>query len=111
MDILKALEHNLYIFFFVFFRILLLFFLFPVFSGTLLPTSLKIFISVILALALTPVVHFKLPHITSIYQLALIMLSDFVLIFLISLLFRIILAGLQVGGELVGYQMGFGMMA
>jgi flagellar biosynthetic protein FliR len=109
MDILKALEHNLYIFFFVFFRILLLFFLFPVFSGTLLPTSLKIFISVILALALTPVVHFKLPHITSIYQLALIMLSDFVLIFLISLLFRIILAGLQVGGELVGYQMGFGI--
>jgi len=39
----------------------------------------------------------------------LILLSDFVLIFLISLIFRIILAGIQLGGELVGMQMGFGI--
>jgi len=109
MDITKFLEHKVITFFFVFYRILLVFFLFPVFSGAFCPNQIRILLSLILALAITPAISFKLPHITSLYTLVVIMASDFVLIFVVSLLFRLILAGLQVGGELVGYQMGFGI--
>jgi len=109
MDLTKFLETQTLTFFFVFYRVVLLFFLFPVFSGAFLPTQIKVLISLVIALAITPAIHFTLPHIGSVYQLVLVMLSDFVLIFLISLLFRFILAGLQIGGELVGYQMGFGI--
>lgn len=109
MDILQILQNNLYNFFFIFYRILLLFFLFPVFGITFLPTQLKILISLVFALILFPVVSFKLPSLTSIYQCVHILISDFLFILLISLIFRIILAGIQLGGELVGIQMGLGI--
>ncbi len=109
MELFNNLEQNLLLFFLVFYRILLLFLLFPIFSSTLFPTKIKILMTLIFALVLTPVIHFKVPQIVNLYQLILILLSDFIFIFLISLLFRIILAGIQVGGELVGYQMGFGI--
>ncbi len=109
MELFNNLEQNLILFFLVFYRILLLFLLFPIFSSTLFPTKIKILTALIFALVLTPVIHFKVPQIANLYQLLLILLSDFIFIFLISLLFRIILAGIQVGGEMVGYQMGFGI--
>ncbi|NPA38937.1 MAG: hypothetical protein GXO57_00585 [Thermodesulfobacteria bacterium] len=109
MDFTKFIETHVITFFFVFYRTILLFFLFPVFSGPFCPWQIKAILSLIFALAITPAIHFNVPHITSLYQLLLVMFSDFLLIFLVSLLFRFILAGLQVGGELVGYQMGFGI--
>jgi len=109
MEILQILEKNIYIFFFIFYRTLLLFFLFPIFGVAFFPTQLKILVSLVLALILTPVISFKLPPLNNVYNVMLILLSDFILIFLISLIFRIILAGIQLGGELVGMQMGFGI--
>ncbi len=109
MDIFQILQKNLYNFFFIFYRSLLLFFLFPIFGITFLSTQLKIFISLVFALILLPVVSFKLPILNSLYQYVYILISDFVFIFLVSLIFRIILAGIQLGGELVGIQMGFGI--
>lgn len=109
MEILQILEKNIYIFFFIFYRTLLLFFLFPIFGVAFFPTQLKILVSLVLAFILTPIISFKLPPLNNIYNVMLILLSDFVLIFLISLIFRIILAGIQLGGELVGMQMGFGI--
>ncbi|MDF2953994.1 MAG: Flagellar biosynthesis protein FliR [Thermodesulfobacterium sp.] len=106
MEITQILEKNIYIFFFVFYRTILLFFLFPVFGAAFLPIRLKILISLVLAIVLTPVLSFKLPAFTDIIK---VLLSDFIFIFLISLIFRIFLAGIQLGGELVGIQMGFGI--
>jgi flagellar biosynthetic protein FliR len=108
MDILQILEKNIYIFFFTFYRTLLLFFLFPIFGVTFFPTKLKILISLVLAFVLTPALTFHLPALND-GNILKILVSDFVLIFLISLIFRIVLAGIQLGGELVGIQMGFGI--
>ncbi len=108
MDLTQILEKNVFIFFFTFYRIFLLFFLFPVFGVTFFPTKLKILVSLVLAFILTPVLNFQLPPLNDVNILK-IFISDFILIFLISLIFRIILAGIQLGGELVGIQMGFGI--
>ncbi|PMP65332.1 MAG: hypothetical protein C0190_06890 [Thermodesulfobacterium geofontis] len=108
MELFEILEKNLYNFFFVFYRTLLLFLLFPLFGGTFFPAKLKIIISLVFALILTPVLTFKLPPLTDV-NVVKFLVSDFIFIFLISLIFRIILAGIQLGGELVGIQMGFGI--
>lgn len=109
MDFSSILYQQLYKFFFVLFRILLLFFLFPFFSPIYFPLRIKIFIALILALIITPAVNFKLPQILNIYHVTLIFFNEFLLIFIISLIFRFILAGIQLGGEMVGIQMGFGI--
>ncbi len=109
MEVFYSLEQHVILFFLIFYRIMLLFLLFPVFSAELFPRKIKILMSLVFALVLTPVIHFKIPEIANFYQLLIVLLSDFLLIFIVSLLFRIILAGIQVGGELVGYQMGFGI--
>ncbi len=96
-------------FFLIFFRILLLFFLFPLFGTTFFPNRLKILFALVMALILTPAVNFPVPRIQGVYQLLLILSSDFVFIFIVSLLFRFILAGIQLGGEMVSIQMGFGI--
>jgi flagellar biosynthetic protein FliR len=108
MEILQILEKNIYTFFFIFYRTLLLFLFFPLFGVTFFPTKLKIIISLVFALILAPVLTFKLPPLTDV-NVVKILVSDFIFIFLISLIFRIILAGIQLGGELVGIQMGFGI--
>ena len=109
MELTFFLEKKVLIFFFVFFRIMLLFFLFPLFSPTFFPRKLKILVSLVLALVLTPAVSFPLPEIKGIYDLIVVLSGEFLLIFVISLFFRFILGGIQLGGEMVGIQMGFGI--
>ncbi|QER42129.1 flagellar biosynthetic protein FliR [Thermodesulfobacterium sp. TA1] len=109
MELLDLVEKQVFLFFLVFYRILLLFILFPVFGAVYFPTKSKIALSLVLGLALTPVVKGNIPFFYNAYQLFLLLISDFLFIFMISLVFRIILAGIQIGGELVGYQMGFGI--
>lgn len=109
MDLLKFLENNLLTFFIIFYRFLLLFFLFPVFNVPYVPVKVRILLSLILALSLVPVI--KIDHLDNlkIYQIFSMVFLDFVLIFTVCLVFRVILAGIQIGGEFVGYQMGFGI--
>ncbi len=107
--LLNLAEKEVLKFFLIFFRILLLFFLFPIFGTPFFSNRLKILFALVLSLILTPVVNFSVPRIIGVYQILLILASDFVFIFAISLLFRFILAGIQLGGEMVSIQMGFGI--
>ena len=109
MTLLSLAEKEVLKFFLIFFRVLLLFFLFPLFGTPFFPTRLKILTALVLALLLTPVTNFSVPQISQVYQLLIILASDFLLVFVISLLFRFILAGIQLGGEMVSIQMGFGI--
>lgn len=106
---LLFLQRELILFFLVFLRSLLLFFTFPLFAGNFFPTKLKILISLVLALSLTPFLSGKVRVPNDLVALIPLFLSDFLLFFLISLFFRFLIGGLQLGGELVGLQMGFGI--
>lgn len=109
MELLAFIEKNFIAFFTIFYRFLLLFFLFPVFGVPYFPTKIKIFLSLILALSLLPVIKIQTLHEPKFYDILMIFFLDFILIFIVCLFFRIILTGIQIGGELVGYQMGFGI--
>ena len=107
--LLNLVEKEVLKFFLIFFRILLLFFLFPIFASPFFSNRLKILFALVLALILLPVVNFPIPKITNVYNLVIVLVSEFLLIFAISFLFRLIIAGIQLGGEMVSIQMGFGL--
>ncbi|BAU22751.1 hypothetical protein THC_0353 [Caldimicrobium thiodismutans] len=109
LTLIELLQREFFTFLLIFIRILLLWFLFPVFSTTFFPTKLRIALSMVLALAFTPLLSFKITPPQNFYEFLPYFLSDFLLIFVLSLFFRVILGGLQLGGELVGLQMGFGI--
>ncbi len=106
---LTLIDKELLKFFLIFFRVLLFFFLFPLFGTPFFSNRLKILLSLVLALILFPVTRMFVPEVKGVYDLFLILFSDFLFIFVVSLLFRFILAGIQLGGEVVGIQMGFGI--
>lgn len=108
-EFVQILENKVFIFFFVFLRTLFFIFLFPLFGTVFIPNKIKILFSLILALILTPVINLNLPKIENLYILLIFIFSEFLLIFIITLIFRLILGGIQLGGELVGIQMGFGI--
>ncbi|MCX7613595.1 MAG: flagellar biosynthetic protein FliR [Caldimicrobium sp.] len=108
-DIFYLLEKHFYLFLLIFFRILFLFMIFPVFAATFFPTKVKLALSLVLALSLTPYLSHHLIISMNPFELIYYMISDFFLMFIIALFLRFILGGLQLGGELVGLQMGFGL--
>lgn len=109
LELLSLLEKNFFLFLFIFFRFLFLFFLFPLFASSFFPSKVKIALSIILALSFTPFLGLKITPPQNLLTFISILFSDFLLIFFISLFFRFLLSGLQLGGELVGLQMGFGI--
>ncbi len=108
-EFLILLEKNFFLFLCIFLRFLLLFFLFPVFASTFFPTKIKIALSLVLALTFTPFIALKINPPQNMLSFLTLFFFDFCLLFLISLFFRFILSGLQLGGELVGLQMGLGI--
>lgn len=108
-ELLNFLEKNFFLFLFIFFRFLFLFFLFPLFASPFFPSKVKIALALVLALSFTPFLSFKITPPQNLLTLLPMLFSDFFFIFLISLFFRFLLGGLQLGGELVGLQMGFGI--
>lgn len=109
VEFIHFLEKNFYIFLLIFLRTLFLFFLFPIFAATFFPIKAKLAISLVLALTFTPLLVGKFNPPSSFIEFFLFAISDFYLLFLVSLFFRIIVSGLQLAGELVGIQMGFGI--
>jgi len=108
-ELLSLLENNFLTFLLLFLRTLYLFLLFPLFAGTFFPLKSKIAFSLIFALIFTPLMAGKFMLPKNFIELSFFALSDFSLIFLVSLFFRILISGIQLGGELVGIQMGFGI--
>jgi flagellar biosynthetic protein FliR len=108
-EILNYLQNYFIAFLFLLERFTLLFFIFPLFTTAYLPARIKVALSLILSLALVPVIKLNIPFPDSPLALFFLLLSDFLIFFLLSLFLRFILAGIQVGGEMVGLQMGFGI--
>ncbi|MCS7199012.1 MAG: flagellar biosynthetic protein FliR [Caldimicrobium sp.] len=107
--IIYILERELPLFLLIFLRTLFLLVIFPIFAGNFFPTKGKIALSLVLALSLTPFLSSKVGAPKDLGELFFLIISDFFLMFVVALFFRLIIGGLQLGGELVGLQMGFGI--
>ena len=93
-------------------RVSILMFLMPFFGGDTIPTTIKVMVCLVLSLAIWPQLSlpgWQLP--AHGFDIALIMLGEVVLGLTMGLVVHFIFAGIQTGGEMLGFQMGFTMVS
>lgn len=107
MDSLLSLWHN---FLLVSLRVGTFLFFLPPWDSRLIPPTVKVFFILGLSLALTPVVSGFLPPFPTSWAAGLFLLLRELLVGLsLGVVFRFLFAGIQMAGNLVSIQMGFGM--
>ncbi len=107
---LKAIPH-LEAFLLVFLRVSVLVPFFPLWDSRMIPAQIKVFALLVLALVLTPVVQPYLPGFPrNLGEWGLLLFKEFFLGLVVFLCIRFLFAGVQLAGELVGIQMGFGFV-
>ena len=92
-------------------RVSLVVFLMPFFGGDYIPVMLKAALSFVLTMALWP--HLSFPgELMPAHPLglALLLASEFLLGLMLGMCVYFIFTGIQIGGEIMGFQMGFTMM-
>jgi flagellar biosynthetic protein FliR len=102
---------KLQIFFLVSFRAAGLFLIAPILGHRLIPPMIKAGLSIILAIVLIPVAgQTPLAPVDSIWLLAILAGKEMLVGFIIGLAFSILFSAIQMGGSLVGYQIGLSMV-
>ncbi len=93
------------------FRISLLLFLLPFFGGDAIPKTVKASLCIVTTLALWP--HLSFPGAAlpaHPWQILVMMLGELLLGLVLGLMVRFLFAAVQMGGQLIGFQMGFAMI-
>ena len=108
MDILGITETQFFSFFLIFIRVSGILFAAPLFGDPIVPNQLRLSLGLVLALILTPVIQlnpwsYTPGPFTFVYLVAGELLIGLIIGFAAKLLF----AGVQLSGQLIGYQMGF----
>lgn len=98
-------------FFMVVIRVGCILFLLPIWDSRLVPAQIKVYSILVISLALTPVVAGTLPPFPQNWLAAVsLVLRELLLALSLGLVVRFVFSGIQMAGELVGIQMGFGMV-
>lgn len=106
-DLLKWAVENAEAFALVLIRISTLVFMFPIFSSRAIPMQVKAAMSLVLALMLTPVVSVYIPPFPeNTLKFLAVVAAELFLAVSLSLVIRMVFAGLQIAGQMVGIQMG-----
>jgi flagellar biosynthesis protein FliR len=108
MELFQLPFQELNTFFLVLARVSILMFLFPFFGAQVIPTLAKIGLSLLVALALCPVLDLRgseLP--TSAVGLVRLTLGEFVVGLVLGVLLQVFFEGVKMMGEVVGFQTGF----
>ncbi|MDR2075841.1 MAG: flagellar biosynthetic protein FliR [Desulfovibrio sp.] len=111
MDLFSFSPLVLFSFLLTLMRVSLVVFLLPFYGGDTLPAMVKVFICLVLTMALWP--HLSFPgEILPAHPggIALILLGELILGLMLGLCVAFIFAGIQTGGEIMGFQMGFTMV-
>jgi len=83
----------------------------PIWDSRLIPTQIRVFSILVISLALTPVVAGSLPPFPASWLTAVsLLLRELLLGLSLGLVVRFIFAAVQMAGDFLGIQMGFGMV-
>ena len=92
-------------------RISVFLFMFPIFSSSVFPTQLKIGFALVLSLLFYTVVPVDLNRFpTDVISFGLMMGSELLMGFTLGICLRIFFAGVQLAGQVMGFQIGFAMI-
>lgn len=95
---------------FILMRVAPILFLMPLFGSKNIPNRLKAAMTLVLSFILLPVVRVEPSSFPSeIFGFLFFLFSEFMIGFLLGLFIRLIFAGIQLAGEFIGFQMGFGI--
>ena len=84
----------------------------PIWNSRLIPVQIRIYSILLISMALTPVVAGTLPPFPETWLAAVgLVLRELLLGFSLGLVVRFVFSGVQMAGDLMGIQMGFGMVA
>lgn len=111
MDIFGFDMNAVFSFFLTLFRISVVLFLLPFFSGEFIPKMVKAAFCLVLAIAVWPHLSFSgymLP--ASGWSLLIVFIGEIILGLVLGLIVNIIFAAIRSAGEIIGFQMGFSMM-
>lgn len=92
-------------------RVSVLVFLAPIFGSELVPNQIKVALALVFALILTPMVKVN-PELfpTTMWGFIPLILGELFMGLAISLILRLILEGVQLAGQYIGFQMGFAIV-
>lgn len=96
-------------FFWIFIRVSILFFMLPLFGAKGIPAMWKIGFSFLMAFVLTPVAPRPPAFPQSLFGVAAGVLSEALLGFIMALGVRLLFTSIELGGQFLGFQMGFNM--
>jgi flagellar biosynthetic protein FliR len=111
MDLLTYSTEQFQIFLMVLIRISVVLYLFPVFSSTLIPATIKAGLALAMALVLMPVVPVdpaRFPD--SVPAFGMMMVAELFVGFVLGLSVRIFLSAVELAGQVIGFQMGFSII-
>jgi flagellar biosynthetic protein FliR len=111
MELLTYSTEQFQIFLMVLIRISVVLYLFPVFSSTMIPATVKAGFALAMALVLTPIVPVdtgRFPD--SVPALGMLMVSELFIGLVLGLSVRIFLVAVEIAGQVIGAQMGFAII-
>lgn len=80
----------------------------PLFGTAMVPARIRVGLSVFLSLAVFPLVEPLIPRLEfNPYSLGLLVLSEAILGIMVGFVARLVMTAVEIGGTLIGYQMGF----
>jgi len=111
MDLFHFDPNATFSFFLTFFRVSIILFVLPFFGGTSIPNPVKGALCLVFSWALWP--HLSFPGVLMPkhpFQLALMLGGEVVIGMTLMLVVRLLFAAVQMGGQVIGFQMGFSMI-
>jgi len=109
MDISQITAEQLQLFIFILLRVSAMVVTIPVFGNRNVPVRAKGGLSLMIAFLLFPFIKFHLPPL-EIFSLILGMLGEVIIGIIIGFAGRLAFAGVQIAGQLIGFQMGFAVV-
>jgi len=111
MAVFQVPLEQIQLFLLVFIRVSVILIMLPLFDNRSIPPMMKVGLSLSVTLVMLPLLNIKgIPLITEVLPLALGIITEVILGMAIGLSVRLIFTGVQLAGQLAGYQMGFGVV-
>ncbi len=111
MDLFNFSLQQFQAFLFIFMRVGALLFFAPIFGSRNVPLQLKVGFALIISIIVYPMVKINLDYLPErIFPMAILLTGEIFIGITIGFVARLIFAGIQLSGNLIGFQMGFGIV-
>lgn len=108
MNILGITETQFFSFFLIFIRVSGILFAAPLFGNPIVPNKLRISLGLVIALILTPVIQLNpWSYTPGPFIFLYLVVGELLIGLIIGFAAKLLFAGVQLSGQLIGYQMGF----